>query len=91
MAKPRVVVHSSAIRKMLSSAGVKSDLRARAEKVASAAQASAPVETGEYRDSIHVQDASSGTRARMRVVSNAEHALVVEANTGNLAKALDSA
>ena len=62
-----------------------------AEKVAERARASAPVESGAYRDSIHVlSDARTGVDdwAHTRVVATDSKALFVESRTGNLARAL---
>lgn len=50
----------------------------------------APVDTGAYRDGITVWSDVTD-RAVTRVGSTAPHARLVEANTGNLARALDAA
>lgn len=70
------------------SAEVSGVLRGFAESAASAARASAPVETGEYRRSIRVESAPTRNRARYRVVARTLHAVAVEARTGNLKRAL---
>lgn len=70
--------------------GVEAMLDAPAERALSAAQASAPVESGAYRDSLRVETDHTDRMVK-RVVSDVDYALVVEANTGNLARALDSA
>ena len=86
----RVTLNHAGIQAMLTSAGVRADLTGRAARVLSAAQSSAPVESGAYRASLHiVQDTTD--RAAVRVVSDSPYALVVEANTGCLARALDAA
>lgn len=86
----KIKLNSAGIKKLLNSSGVRADLTSRAERVLSAAESSAPVASGEYRDSLHLaQDTTD--RAVVRVASDAPHALVVEANTGNLSRALDSA
>lgn len=64
--------------------------RGPAERVLSAARASAPVDTGEYRDSLRLVEDSTD-RLVQRVVATAAHGMVVEARTGNLARALDAA
>lgn len=86
----RVRLYHDGMEELLKSAGVRADLTGRAERVASAARASAPVESGAYRDSIHVE-ADTTDRAAARVVAGVSYAMVVEANTGNLARALDAA
>lgn len=87
MARPKIKLNSKGVRDLLLSAGVRSAVRSEAEKAASRARASAPVDTGEYRDSIHVESDTTD-RAVERVVADAPHALVVEAKTGNLARSI---
>lgn len=89
MARPKVKMSSSGARELLRSAGVRALLREQGERVAARARASAPVQSGAYRDGITVQDATTD-RAVVRVGSTAPHARVVEARTGNLARALGS-
>lgn len=91
MAKTKVKIHSAGIRDILTSSGVESHLRARMEVAAAAARASAPVASGAYRDSIHVEEVRRQDRVVVRVVADVPHALAVEAGTGNLARALDAA
>ncbi len=66
-----------------------------AKQVADRARASAPVgETGDYKASIHVETdkrTSEGDFAHAYVVSDSPYAGIVEARTGNLARALNSA
>lgn len=61
-----------------------------AEAALSAAVAGAPVETGAYRGSLHIEWDTTD-RAVARVVADVNYSHVVEANTGNLARALDAA
>lgn len=70
--------------------GVENMLEESAQRVLSAAQSSAPVRSGDYRDSLHIETDHTDRMVK-RVVSDAPHAFVVEANTGNLSRALDSA
>lgn len=86
----RVVLKSAGFREMLNSGEVRALLTGKASSVLSSAKANAPVDSGEYAASIHVEQATTD-RAVVRVVASAPHAFVVEANTGNLARALDSA
>lgn len=90
--RPRVEVRMNprALRQLLNSDEVRDDLTQRAERVLADARSSAPVASGEYRDGLHiVQDTTD--RAVVRVAGNTDHDLLVEAATGNLARALDAA
>jgi hypothetical protein len=90
MASAKIKLNSRGIADLLKSSGVRSMLTERAEQVLAAAQASAPVVSGEYRSGLHlIQDTTD--RAVVRVSGSSDHDNVVEANTGNLARALDSA
>lgn len=87
MARTKVVRNSAGIRELLNAPGVRAELARHADRVEAAAKAGAPVESGAYRDSIHRESATTD-RAVERVVADAPHALLVEARTGNLARAL---
>ena len=65
-------------------------LRGKMERALAAAQSSAPVASGAYRASLHLVDDTTD-RAVVRLVADVDHAMVVEANTGTLARALDQA
>lgn len=78
---------SSGMGELLKSAGVRSLLAVEAEAALARAQGSAPVDTGAYRSSLHIEEVTTD-RAVARVVANAPHAMIVEANTGNLARSL---
>ena len=90
MSSIRLTLNHGGIAELLKSDGVRAELTRRAERVLSAAEASAPVVTGEYRSSLHIEQHTT-SRAAVRVVSDSDHALVVESKTGNLARALDAA
>lgn len=60
------------------------------DQIAGNARASAPVDTGEYRDSIHVEMEATPYRVIGKVVASSGHAMAVEARTGNLQRALRS-
>ena len=90
MARVRVRLNSPGVRQLLRDDGVREFLRAQARKVAAAARESAPVDTGAYRDSIHVEDATTD-RAVARVVADDWKAMLIESRTGNLARAVDAA
>lgn len=67
--------------------GVAALLEAEAQESAARARASAPVSSGAYRDSIHVETDRTDRMVK-RVVADVPYAMVVEANTGNMARAL---
>lgn len=90
MANVRIKLKSSGMEAMLKSAGVRSQLDGPAEAVLAAAIADAPVKTGNYRDSLHIEDDTTD-RAVKRIVASAPHAHLVEAQSGTLARALDAA
>jgi hypothetical protein len=94
-----VHVNNAGMDELLKSAGVRALLRAEAEAIASRARAAAPVVTGKYRDSIEVKEttasafgihfrAGSNDRPMVIVIATAPHSHIVEAKTGNLARAL---
>lgn len=78
------------MRTLLRSKKVRADMHTRAERVAEAARASAPVDTGAYRDSIHVEDATTD-RAVGRAVADVSYALALEARTRTLGTSIDAA
>ena len=88
--KPRVKLNSPGVLAILNDDGVRGYLEELAARVADAAKATAPVRSGEYRDSIDYGSATTD-RAVGRVYASSAHALVVEARTGNLARSLDAA
>lgn len=61
-----------------------------AKKVAAAARSSAPVDSGEYRDSIKVTTKRQ-KRVVALVVADDPKAMIIEARTGNLARSLKAA
>ena len=86
----RIKLNSAGVKELLNSEGVRADLTRRAGRVLTAAQLRAPVSSGDYKGSLRIIQATTD-RAVVRVGSDAPHAGIVEANTGNLARALDSA
>lgn len=86
----RITINPAGIRQLLNSQGVRSMLTSKANSVLAAARGSAPVETGEYQASLRIEQGTTD-RAVVSVVAGAPHAFVVEANTGNLRRALDAA
>lgn len=67
--------------------GVEAILDQHAEEVAGRARSNARVASGAYRDSIHVETDHTD-RMRKRVIADVDYAMVVEAKTGNMARAL---
>lgn len=68
--------------------GTVAQLTAAAEQVAAVARAAAPVDTGAYRDSIQVETHVAGHRVVAEVIASSDHAMIVEAQTGTMARAL---
>ncbi len=58
-----------------------------AEKVAAKARASAPIDSGEYRDSISVS-VKYQKRVVALVTAEDDKAMIIESKTGNLARSL---
>lgn len=75
---------------LLRSAGVAQEMERRAQRVADLARGLAPVVTGEYHDSIHVELAVTD-RVVGRVVSRVPYALYLEARRRPLGRAIDAA
>jgi hypothetical protein len=75
---------------LLNSTKVGDMLEARMSKALAFAKSNAPVATGAYRDSLHIEVVHTD-RVVARIVAGTDHALWVEAQTGNLARALDAA
>lgn len=67
--------------------GVEALLDAEAQAVAGRAQSGAPFETGAYAGSIHVETTHTDRMVK-QVVADVDYAMVVEADTGNLAGSL---
>lgn len=55
------------------------------------AKADALVDSGEYRDGLHIEHRESRYRRTTRVVGSDEKTLLIESKTGNLARALKAA
>lgn len=90
MGLSRFIFKGNGVKAILNSSETRTMLTGKAEATLSAAKASAPVASGAYQASIHLEQDSTD-RAVVRVVADAPHAMVVEANIGNLVRALDSA
>lgn len=90
MAGIKVKLNHSGMAELLKSSEIRDELTERAERVLSAAQDSAPVDTGAYRDGLHLEQDTTD-RAVVRVVSGDFKGHIIEANLGILSRALDAA
>lgn len=86
----RFVMSDPGMRAMLNEQFIRDYLTPRADRVLAAAKASAPFVTGEYRDGLHVEQATTD-RVCVQVAGGSDHDLEVEAATGNLLRALGAA
>ncbi|APZ81756.1 hypothetical protein NCPPB3778_10 [Rathayibacter phage NCPPB3778] len=73
---------------VLKSPGVKAMVDDAAGKILAAAKQSAPVDTGAYRDSLHIEHHESKYRQVARVVADDPKTMIIESRTGNLARAI---
>lgn len=73
---------------ILKQGGVAAFTRSRAEAVRDLAVKTAPVDTGDYRDGLKVESRESAHRRVYRVVGHDKKTMLVEAKTGNLARAV---
>jgi hypothetical protein len=89
VAKPvtQIKINKRGAAELLKSPEVRALLRERADAVAARARATAPVNTGDYRNSIQVESATTD-RAVERVVAKDRKSLIIESKTGNLVRAL---
>lgn len=74
--------------KVLRGRGAQDATDTAAELAAARARAAAPVNTGAYRDSIHVVEAPTPNRARSEVRADVPHATLVEARDNTLGRSL---
>lgn len=93
MAKTKVSVdfNPKFFDEILNSAGVKALTTLAADRALAYARASAPVDTGAYRDGLGLEEVKRAHRTTVMVVGHDPKTLLVEAQTGNLAKALKKA
>lgn len=90
MARMRFQLISSGMREVLNFPGTRAVLTGPAARVLSACQSNPPIDTGEYSQSFKLVSDSTD-RAVERVINTADHAMLVEAKTGHMARALGSA
>lgn len=86
----RVNLDHAGMAAMLKSAPVRAELTRRGARVLAAAKSSAPVDTGDYKAGLHLEEDTTD-RAVVRVVADDWKSAIVEASTGNLGRALDAA
>ena len=86
----KVTLNHGEVAKLLKSGGVRAELTRRAVRVLAAAQASAPVKTGNYKAGLKIIQVTTD-RAVVRVAGTAPHSHLVESQCGNLARALNAA
>lgn len=87
MARPKVKLDRAGMRRLLKDDQLRDPLREIAERTATRARSSAPVDSGEYQSSITVRSATTD-RVVERVIATAPHSALVESRTGNLKRAL---
>lgn len=87
----RVVPNLSGIRELMRSDTVRDALTPRADRVLAAAESGAPVDTGAYQASLRTEDVTTEAGAGVRITADVPYAVFVEADTGNLSRALDAA
>ncbi|QCB93301.1 hypothetical protein [Cellulomonas shaoxiangyii] len=85
MARPKIKLNSPGMRDVLNSAGVRAALREEARPILAEAQRIAPEDTGAYKASLRIVDATTD-RAVVRVVATDRKALVIEARSGVLSR-----
>lgn len=91
MARSRLTLNHRTVQQYLDGDhGVEAMLTRRGERALATARANAPVVSGDYRNGLHLE-VTHTDRMVVRVVSDVDYTLAVEADTGNLARALDSA
>lgn len=88
MAKTTVNFNPRYFDTILKSSGVRSLTKATADAVLARARSAAPVNTGAYREGLRVELRESRYRNVYRVVGTDRKTLLIEARTGNLARAL---
>lgn len=73
---------------ILNSAEVTAVTEQKAREALAIAKASAPVDSGDYRDGLHTETVKVGDRTSAIVAGDDWKTLLVESQTGNLARAL---
>ena len=87
----KIVFNQKYFDAILRESKVEAVVDAAAEKVLAAAKASAPVDTGDYRNSLHIEHHNAKYRRSARVVGDDDKTMLIEAKSGNLARAVKAA
>lgn len=85
-----VRLNDAGMKELLNSSEVRTYVTNIAQDVLHEAIAHAPVKTGAYRDGLHIEQDTTD-RVVVRVKGNTDHDWYVEAETGNLSRAMDAA
>lgn len=92
MTRVSIKFHEAALQQLLRESSVRADMNRRAGRVRDAARAAAPVETGEYKDKLHVERSTGAKGVEvLTITAGTDHDIFVEARHGILAKAIDAA
>ena len=73
---------------ILQSAGVKALCNAKAQQALAIARSNAPVDTGDYRNGLAVEQVQHAHRTTYQVVGHDPKTMLIESKTQNLARAL---
>lgn len=84
----RLKLNHSGIENLLKGSAADTACRPKAEAALARAQGSAPVKSGAYRASLHIVEVMHPTRKVFQIVADVDYAMLVEADTGNLARSL---
>lgn len=86
----RFKLNSAGVKEILNGDIARKACRPAAERALAAAQSGAKVDSGEYQDSLHIEEDHTD-RLVFRMVADAPHSLAVEARDRTLGRALDAA
>lgn len=84
----RIEFNDAFFDELLNSPAVRAKVDLAAQRGLAEARANAPVKSGKYRDSIHIEHVMHAHRQTTLVVADSDHAMAVEARTGNLARSM---
>lgn len=80
-----MAIYQSGIAELLRSDAVTDAVAYHGERISATAKGIAPVDSGDYRDSIHVERDGD----EVRVVADVDYSVYVEADSGTLARAVN--
>lgn len=89
MPRARIELDHPGIGAMLKSPEVRAELTRRAQRMLSAAESSAPVDTGSYKASLHLEQDTTD-RAVVRVVADDWKSAIIESRLRILGSAIDA-